>query len=180
MLGDLSEGNGDPALCLFPEKVTPNHHQLAREYVLLDNFYVDAEVSADGHEWSMGAYATDFVEKMWPLNYGHNRGGKYPYPSEGSFPIAAPARGYLWGRAKAAGVSYRSYGEFVSTDQKADEPGRALVKNLQGHIDPLYRGFDLAYSDLKRADRFMADLKEFETTGDMPRLQIIRLPNDHT
>ena len=55
------QGNGEPSLCLFPEKITPNHHALAREFVLLDNFYVESEVSADGHEWSMGAYATDFV-----------------------------------------------------------------------------------------------------------------------
>jgi YVTN family beta-propeller protein len=65
ILGDLPEGNGDPTLCLFPDRVTPNHHQLAREFVLLDNFYVEAEVSAQGHEWSVGAYATDFVEKTW-------------------------------------------------------------------------------------------------------------------
>ena len=68
VFGDIPEGNGDPSLCLFPEAVTPNHHALAREFVLLDNFYVDGEVSADGHEWSMGAYATDFVEKTWPLD----------------------------------------------------------------------------------------------------------------
>ena len=105
VFGDLPQGNGDARLCLFPERVTPNHHQLAREFVLLDNFYADAEVSADGHEWSMGAYATDFLEKMWPMNYGHNRSGKFPYPAEGYFPIAAPAGGYLWDRAAAAGVS---------------------------------------------------------------------------
>ena len=69
VLGDMKEGNGDASLCLFPEKITPNHHALARQFVLLDNFYVDAEVSADGHEWTMGAYATDFVEKTWPLSY---------------------------------------------------------------------------------------------------------------
>ena len=113
VLGDLPQGNGDPKLCLFPERVTPNLHQLAREFVLLDNFYADAEVSADGHEWSMAAYATDFVEKMWPLNYGHNHSKKFPYPAEGYFPIASPAGGYLWDRAREAGVSYRSYGEFV-------------------------------------------------------------------
>src|SRR5262249_25547873 len=61
VFGDVPEGNGDPSLCLFPAAITPNHHRLAREFVLLDNFYVDGEVSADGHEWSMGAYATDFV-----------------------------------------------------------------------------------------------------------------------
>ena len=55
VLGDLAQGNGDPSLCLFREEVTPNHHALAREFVLLDNFYVESEVSADGHEWTMGA-----------------------------------------------------------------------------------------------------------------------------
>ncbi|MBO0721352.1 MAG: beta-propeller fold lactonase family protein, partial [Blastocatellia bacterium] len=65
VMGDIKEGNGDPELCLFGEEVTPNQHALARDFVLLDNFYVDAEVSADGHSWSMGAYATDYVEKTW-------------------------------------------------------------------------------------------------------------------
>ena len=180
VLGDLKEGNGDPELCLFPEKVTPNEHKIAREFVLLDNFYVDAEVSADGHEWSMGAYATDFVEKDWPLSYGHNQSGKYPYPSEGSFPIAFPANGYLWDRAHEAGVSYRSYGEFIQNGRTPGDPGFTRVTSLQGHFDPWYRGFDTGYSDVKRAERFIADLHDYETNGDMPRLQIVRLPNDHT
>ena len=179
-LGDLPTGNGDPRLCLFPENVTPNHHKLAGDFVLLDNFYVDAEVSADGHEWSMGAYASDFVDKTWPLNYGHNRGKKYPYPSEGVFPIAAPANGYLWDRAREAGVSYRSYGEFVQAGKKAGEPNWTKLAALQGHFDPEYHVFDLEYPDQKRADRFVAELKRFETEGEMPRLQIVKLPNDHT
>jgi hypothetical protein len=148
--------------------------------VLLDNFYVDAEVSADGHEWSMGAYATDFVEKMWPMDYGHNRSKKFPYPAEGYFPIATPAGGYLWDRAKEAGVSYRSYGEFVDIFAKPDAPTRARVRALEGHIDEWYRPWDLNYSDLKRAARFIAEFKRMEAEGDMPRLQIVRLPNDHT
>ena len=176
VLGDMTQGNGDPKLCLFPERVTPNHHKLARQFVLLDNFYVDAEVSADGHEWSMGAYATDFVEKTWPLNYGHGASKKFPYPSEGLMPVAYPASGYLWDRARAAGVSYRSYGEFV-TDQM---PARSRVASLRGHIDEGYRGFDLDYSDTNRAARFISELKRFEAEGDMPRLQILRLGNDHT
>jgi hypothetical protein len=180
VLGDMPEGNGDPKLCLFPERITPNLHKLAREFVLLDNFYVDGEVSADGHEWSMAAYATDFVEKMWPLDYGHNRSGKFPYPSEGDFPIATPAAGYLWDRAREAGVSYRSYGEFVANGRTPAEPARTRVKTLEGHFDPWFHGFDLDYSDRKRAERFIAELKRFETEGDMPRLQILRLPNDHT
>jgi DNA-binding beta-propeller fold protein YncE len=180
VLGDLPQGNGDPKLCLFPERVTPNHHKLAREFVLLDNFYVESEISADGHEWSMGAYATDFVEKMWPLHYGHNRPKKYPYPAEGNFPMAFPARGYLWDRAREAGVSYRSYGEFVTLFPTPTEPATTKVKALQGHIDPGYRGFDLDYRDVKRAERFISELRRFEAAGEMPRLQIVRLPNDHT
>ena len=180
VLGDMPEGNGDPNLCLFPEEVAPNHHQLAREFGLLDNFYVESEVSADGHEWSMGAYASDFVEKFWPLSYGHNSSGKFPYPSEGNFPIAAPAGGYLWDRAREAGVTYRSYGEFVHNAPTLDQPARAKVKSLEGHIDPWFRGFDMSYSDIKRAERFIAELRRFEAEGEMPRLQIVRLPNDHT
>ncbi len=180
VLGDMPEGNGDPSLCLFPEKVTPNHHRLAREFVLLDNFYVDGEVSADGHEWTMGAYATDFVEKSWPLSYGHNAHKKFPYPAEGNFDIAIPAGGYLWDRAKEAGVTYRSYGEFVRNGKTAKDPGTARVAALRDHFDPLYRSFDMDYPDVKRAARFISELKRFEREGEMPRLQILRISNDHT
>lgn len=180
VLGDIPEGNGDTNICLFPEEVTPNEHQLARDFVLFDNFYADAEVSAGGHEWSMGAYASDFVEKLWPLNYGHNKSDKIIYPGEGIFPAATPAGGYLWDRAAEAGLSYRSYGEFVANGKTADDPCVPRVKALRGHIDEAYRGFDLDYPDAKRADRFLSELKRFEDAGDMPRLQIVRLPNDHT
>jgi YVTN family beta-propeller protein len=179
VFGDMPEGNGDAKLCLFPEKVTPNHHKLALDFVLLDNFYVESEVSADGHEWTMAAYATDFVEKTWPLNYGHKK-SKFPYPSEGVFPVGIPASGYLWDRAREAGVSYRSYGEFVQNSAKPGQPSTTRIKSLQGHFDPWFWGFDMQYSDLKRADRFISELKRFEGEGEMPRLQILRLPNDHT
>jgi YVTN family beta-propeller protein len=178
IFGDIPEGNGEPQICLFPEAVTPNHHALAREFVLLDNFYVDGEVSADGHEWTMGAYATDFVERTWPLAYRGNR--RVPYPSEGGFQIARPAAGYLWDRAAEKGVSYRSYGEFVKNGKTPDQPGTTRVQALQGHFDPFYRSFDLDYPDLKRAERFLHELGEFEKAGEMPRLIVLRLPNDHT
>ena len=171
IFGDIKTGNGDASLCLFPEEVTPNHHALAQEYVLLDNFYVESEVSADGHEWTMGAYATDFVERTWPLSY---RGDKrVPYPAEGGFAIAKPAGGYLWDRAKAAGVSYRSYGEFV-TDGKTNEP--ALVD----HFLPAYPSYNLSIPDVERARIYLEEFRQFEQKGEMPRLSILRLPNDHT
>lgn len=181
VFGDMKEGNGDSELCLFPEAVTPNHHAIAREFVLLDNFYVESEVSADGHEWSMGAYATDFVEKVWPVTYRTPNQKKLSYPAEGSFDrMARPAGGYIWDRAKEAGVSYRSYGEWVRNGATPDDPRHATVTALEGHFDPGYHSYDLDYPDQKRADRFISELKRFEAAGDMPRLQIVRLPNDHT
>src|SRR5262245_32715606 len=184
----MKQGNGDPYLCLFPEAVTPNHHKLAREYVLLDNFYVDGEVSADGHEWSMGAYATDFVEKVWPLSYrGQAYGTKKMsfYPSEGVHDsIARPAGGYIWDRAQEAGVTYRRYGEGTANGMKDQqghfEASRGRVKALEGHFDPKFRGYDLEYPDVKRAERFITELKRFEKEGKMPQLIILRLPNGHT
>jgi YVTN family beta-propeller protein len=178
VFGDIKKGNGDPELCIFPEKVTPNLHALVEEFVLLDNFYVESEVSADGHEWTMGAYATDFVERLWPISYRGDR--RIPYPAEAKFPIATPAGGYLWDRAAAKGVSYRSYGEFVDNGPTPADPATTKYPALKGHFDPKYRSYDLSYPDVKRADRFLEELAEFETKGEMPRLIVLRLGNDHT
>jgi DNA-binding beta-propeller fold protein YncE len=182
VFGDVKAGNGDPDLCLFPDKITPNAHRLAREFVLLDNCYCEGEVSAEGHEWTMGAYCTDFVKKVWPLNYrGSPRKRLDVYPSEGHFDeVARPAGGYLWDRCAEAGVSYRSYGEWVANGKTPKEPAKARVKALEGHFDPWFRGFDMDYPDVRRAARFLEELKRFEREGEMPRLTIVHLPNDHT
>lgn len=182
VFGDIKEGNGDPDLCIFGEKVTPNHHKLVRQFVLLDNFYCDGEVSADGHEWSMGAYCTDFVEKYWPLSYRGSPMKKLAaYPSEGEKdPISRPAGGYIWDRCAEAGVSYRSYGEWIANGKTEKDPSKAKVKALEGHFDPWFRGYDLDYPDQKRADRFIEELKGFEEKGELPRFIVLRLPNDHT
>jgi DNA-binding beta-propeller fold protein YncE len=181
VLGDLPQGNGDTSLCLFPERVTPNIHAIARQFVLLDNFYANAEVSAGGHEWSMAGYASEFVEKSWPVEYGHHdRGTHVPYPSEGHYAAALPALGYIWDRAAAAGVSYRSYGEFTENPRFEGDAAWSNLPALRGHLDPGYRGWDMAFHDRARADEFIAQLHTFEALGDMPRLQIVRLPQDHT
>ncbi len=182
ILGDVKEGKGEASLCLFGEKATPNQHKLAREFVLLDNFYVEGEVSADGHQWSMGAYANDFVEKVWPLGYRGSILGKLNrYPSEGSYgEIERPAGGYIWDRCAEAKVSYRSYGEWIENGKKPGDPGKARVKTLEGHFDPLFRGYDLDYTDVKRAERFLEELARFEREGSMPQFIVLRLPNDHT
>ena len=179
VLGDMPEGNGDPKLCLFPQAITPNAHAIARRFVLLDNMFANAEVSASGHEWSMAGYSSEFVEKTWPVEYGHSK-SNVPYAAEAHFKAAVPALGYIWDQAAAAGVSYRSYGEFVvGTGTKAD-PFTSTLASLQGHVDPSYVGWNQSYKDVDRAKRFISELHRFEAAGDMPRLQIMRLPQDHT
>ena len=126
-----------------------------------------------------GRLLLEFVRKIEPPT--HNRDQKkLPYPAEGRYAAAVPALGYLWDRAKAAGVSYRSYGEYVLGGATPRDPATADLPALIGHVDPYYHGWDLKYSDLKRAERFIAELHRFEAEGEMPRLQILRLPNDHT
>jgi DNA-binding beta-propeller fold protein YncE len=191
VLGDLERGNGDPTLCLFGEDVTPNAHAIAREFVVLDNFYVDAEVSYDGHAYSTGAYANDFVEKIWPTNYG-GRGARYMSEGAGAMRnpfgnVTAPLNGYIWDACTRAGVSVRSYGEFAM--RGPDPEGEhdtgvgevvATVPGLQGLVHPNYPPYDLTIPDNKRVDVWLEEFKRFEQSGQLPRLNIIRLGNDHT
>jgi DNA-binding beta-propeller fold protein YncE len=183
VFGDLGKGESDPTLTLFGESVTPNAHALAREFVILDNFYVDAEVSYDGHAFSTGAYATDVVEKIWPTNYGR-RGGVYL--SEGGWGernaygnLSAPPDGYIWDFANRAGITVRSYGEFAQW-AKPGAPVEATVPGLRGKVHPAYPPYDLDIPDNERIDVWLREFREFEKSGELPRLNIVRLGNDHT
>ncbi len=182
VLGDVKPGNGDPSLVLFGENVSPNHHKLAHEFVLFDNFYVNSDVSADGHNWSTAAIAPDYVMKMWPNSYAQRR-RRYDY--EGGEPAAVPPSGYLWTNAAAAGISMRNYGYWVTNRPLKQVTDGIQIQNVRDPVlnrftNPRYRGFDLDYPDQERANIFLADLVEFEKTGDMPQLIFLRLGNDHT
>ncbi len=181
VLGDLPQGNGDPALAIFGRDVTPNAHALAEEFVLLDNLYCDAEVSADGHNWSTAAYATDFVEKVWPPDYGSKGFG---YLFEGNDPNAFPTNGYLWDAAAKAGLSLRNYGEFVGVAAEMEPTVPGLSKGMEGALEgntcPYYPGFDLDVLDNARVDVFLKEFRGFVKAKEMPRLTILRLGNDHT
>lgn len=170
VFGDIKEGNGDESLCIFPEKITPNQHKLAKEFVLLDNFYVDAEVSADGHNWTTAAYANDYVEKTWPTNYG-GRGGTYDY--EGSRAIAYPKMGFIWDYCQRAGISYRTYGEFTNENHSP-------LKSLEGHFCKTYRGWDLKYKDVDRCKAWIKEFDELLAKNQVPRFNSLRMGNDHT
>ena len=181
VLGDLKEGNGDPTLVLFGENSSPNHHKLAREFVLLDNFYVNADVSADGHHWSTAAIANDYVVKLWPNQYANRR---QLYDFEGQEPTAHPPAGYLWTNAAAAGVSLRNFGYWVENKRNApagaEQVARVLDPVLARSTNRFYRSFDTDYPDVDRARVFLGELSDDEKSGSMPRLTLVRLGNDHT
>jgi len=182
VLGDMKEGNGDASLVLFGENVTPNLHKLAREFVLLDNFYVNADVSADGNNWSTAAIAPDWVQKLWPTEYA---GRHKLYDFEEQDPAALPPAGYIWTNAAMAGLSVRNYGFMVENKRQIAAEGADQIDKLNDPVlakvtNRAYRGFDLNYMDVDRAKTFLADLADFEKTGNMPRLMVMRLPNDHT
>ena len=193
VFGDVPEGDGDTALVFFPRPVGPNHHALAERFGLYDRFFVNAEVSADGHNWSTAAYATDYLEKTLQENYS-DRGRTYDYEGtnrgvipweHGDDDATEPANGYLWNLAQRAGITFRNFGEFVVPDYV--KPGEHVPAGYRGdkpflraHTDSAYPGFDLSIPDQKRADVWIRALRGYVRAGAMPALQILRLPNDHT
>ena len=192
VFGDETQGDGDPSLVFFGRFVSPNHHALADRFGLYDRFFVNAEVSADGHNWSTAAYATDYIEKNTPLAYsdrgrpcdctGTNRG---TVPKDGD-DVAAPAAGYLWDLAIANGVSLRNYGEFATENgtDASDSVAHGMISAskpiLAAHTSPTYMTWDLKITDQARAEVWIDELHGFERQGSMPALEIVRLGNDHT
>jgi len=170
VLSDIQGGNGDTSLLLFGENVTPNQHKLAKEFVLLDHFFVDGEVSADGHNWSLGAYATDYLEKNWVTSYG-GRGGEYD--AEGTRKIANNKGGFIWDHCKKAGISFRTYGEFAD-DYKPNIPV------LENHYCTYYTSWDQKVKDITRVAQWKRDFDSLVAANALPQLNTLRLINDHT
>jgi YVTN family beta-propeller protein len=170
VLGDIKEGNGDPGLVLFGENITPNQHAIAREFVLLDNFYMNGEVSADGHSWTMGAYATDYLEKNWPTSYG-GRGGDYP--GEGQRKIANNKNGFLWDACKRQNVTFRTYGEFVGENGPS-------ISVLDGHYCKDYSLWVPSIRDTSRFYQWKRDFDSLLLKNEVPQLNTVRFINDHT
>ena len=203
VLGDLRQADGDTTLLFFPRSVSPNHHALAERFGIFDRFFVNAEVSPDGHNWSTAAYATDYLEKTVPSEYS-SRGRSYDYEgtnrgfNAANIPdddAAEPASGYLWDVTTRARISLRNYGEFVVRDDRgaatpsgggaAGSPSRAHAYRgtktaLLETTNAAYPGFDLDIRDQVRADVWLADFAEDVRRCSMPALEIVRLPNDHT
>ncbi|WP_235780763.1 bifunctional YncE family protein/alkaline phosphatase family protein [Sinomonas notoginsengisoli] len=190
VLGNIGQGNGDPALNLFGDDSAPNIRALAKRFTTIDNFYADAEVSANGWNWVTQANSNPYAEQMWPANYS---GRKAPYPSENSNPENAaqdPSNSYVWQRLDKAGVSFRNYGFFVNNTANGAVSSDPV---LNAKTDKDYRGYDLKCPDSSgtfaplatncgtpRVDQWVKDFGSQISSGTVPTVQFVRLPNDHT
>jgi YVTN family beta-propeller protein len=202
VLGDVHGGNGDASLCVFGEHVTPNQHKIASEFVLLDNTYCSGILSADGHQWTDSAMATDYMEKSFagfPRSYPDGMGD-----TEVDALAYSPA-GFIWDNAIAHGRTLRDYGEFAITEAHSKDPSRKgqlqfldyyadftnqtgaieihsrpAIESLRPYLATNTIGWDLSIPDVWRAERFIKELHAFEQTGTFPDLVLVCLPNDHT
>jgi YVTN family beta-propeller protein len=204
VFGDLDKGNGDPSLTLFKDDSAPNHRELVRRFTLLDNFYVDAEVSQDGHPWSTQATATDYVDKAWPFDYGWAYYRTYssefvplaqqfasePLASDPSVPRSASAAtaGYIWDNAYDHGVSFRDYGEGTPWDDPTNCHSNTVSSDLTrlqsrfgAHVDPQFPGWNIKCSDHRvREPEWEREFRQFVKNGNLPGLEIVYFPSDHT
>jgi hypothetical protein len=189
VLGSLGKGNGDPSLNLFGDDSAPNTRDLARRFTTIDNFYADAEVSANGWNWVTQANSNPYAEQMWPAGYS---GRKAPYPSESNDPENAaqnPDNSYIWQRLTKAGVSYRNYGFFTNNTATG---ATAADPVLDAHTDHSYHGglacpdapdtFSPQASDCgpPRVDEWAKEFQASVGADKVPAVQFVRLPNDHT
>ncbi|MDQ2872733.1 MAG: hypothetical protein M3R35_06360 [Candidatus Eremiobacteraeota bacterium] len=173
VLGDESQGNGDSKLVWFGKAVTPNQHALSERFGLIDNGFADSQVSADGHNWTDDGFANDYLERFWPPNYGGRR-DTYDFQT-GNAP-EVPHNGYIWDAAARAHVSIRDYGE----DTEGQTAQTTTMPGLKNRYDPRYYGWNLKYSDLARVAEWKREFAGYVARNDMPALEIVYLPNDHT
>lgn len=189
ILGDVRTGDGDTSLVFFGRGVTPNAHALAERFGVFDRFFVNAEVSGDGHNWSMAAYASDYTQKTVPINYSSSGGRDYDFEGTNrgkavDDDVAEPAQGYLWDLAARGGITFRNFGEFT---EAVRDPGdttqwryEGVKPFLKANTDTRYPNFDMAIPDQRRMDVWLQAFSGWVAGGSMPALQILHLPRDHT
>ena len=181
VFSDIPRGSRDPSLLMFGEEVTPNHHKLANEFVLLDNLYCNGHVSADGHPWSTMAYNTDYIARNWALTYSGRKG----IDDDDDGDLTNAPSGYIWDSCKRKGLTYRSYKEYGGRVSQADGSfifdGR--VPGLVGHMSPKFglpRQPGQRVRDTDNVDVFLEEFREYEKNGELPHFIIMSLGEDHT
>src|SRR2546422_920578 len=179
VLGDVARGNGDARLAIFDNAVTPNAHAIAGRWVLFDNFYVNGEVSADGHEWTTRAFAGDYNEKTWPQTYSDRREWDFTSGED----LANPGGAYLWDAAQRQGLWVVNFGEMTESDEgdsTLTRPAHTNIPGLRNVTATNYPGFVLAIPDTTRARLFADSVASWDLQDRFPNLVILWLPRDHT
>jgi YVTN family beta-propeller protein len=179
VFGDVARGDGDARLAIFDNAVTPNAHAIAGRWVLFDNFYVNGEVSADGHEWTDRAFASDYNEKTWPQIYSNRRNWDLTSGED----LANPRGTYLWDAALRQKLWVVNFGEMTESDDAdstATRPARTDIAGLKNITATNYPGFVLAIPDTTRARLFADSVASWDRQGRFPDLVIMWLPRDHT
>jgi len=186
VFGDLPQGRSDPTLVQFGRDVSPNHHALAEEFVLLDNYYGPGDQSALGHRWILQAFPSTYVHK-----YGNARNNQSPM-------LLGPTDA-VYDSAKAHGLPVRAYGErglntitpagSTWTDMFNDWKNgthnvtisaQAVILGLRDIYHPTYGAAESAIPDVLRAETFLQEFRQFEQSGQLPSLVLLLLYNDHT
>jgi YVTN family beta-propeller protein len=196
----LVKEKGEPAV-VEDARVTPNAHALARRFAFSDNFYVDSDVSVDGHHWLVGNYPNEVVESVWPAAYGHQLSfvpdadapGRLGIECGNPCPESYLEAGSLWEHLARHHISFRNYGEGVSMAGSNGGPGLMptglreavnipMPEVLFENTSRSYATFNTNISDQYRFGQFQ---REFELRfangkGSLPQFLYIWLPNDHT
>ncbi len=203
VFGDMGKGNSDPNLVMYGRDVTPNHHALAEQYVLLDNFYTGGAISFDGHHWLMQSFVSDYVERAFsgsPRGYAWNLADALTVSPAGFFwqgatrpldiriygEFCLPAR---WNPQTQSVVdmneendlTWQQYWALHETGQWPSEVGcQAGVPALKALMSPTYPYSSMAITDQIRADEYLRELGEREKSGKMPNVSVLTLNQDHT
>jgi YVTN family beta-propeller protein len=190
VLGDFGKGNCDPKLVEFGKETTPNTHELAKQFVLLDNYYCNGVNSSDGHQWAIQGITTPYHEKdFWN---GHCA---YDF---GTDPLSYAGCGFIWNHLLRKGISFRNFGEtdlaeitrgktwtdvynsWKNKNDSAQYQCSYAMKSVEKYSDLRFPGWNMNITDQVRADAFITALKEYEAAGNLPEFIIVYLPNDHT
>ena len=182
-------------------RVSPNQHALAARFGASDNYYVDSDVSVDGHHWLVGNYPNELVETAWAAAYGGQFDFKYDPDAPGRLEIGASSpwpesyleAGSLWEHLDRHQISFRNYGEAIELANDDEEAGleptgvREVVnmpmpKALFDNTSRTYPTFNTNISDQYRFQQFKREWDERFAGGKdpLPQFMFVWLPNDHT
>jgi YVTN family beta-propeller protein len=203
VFGDMPIGNGKKEFAIYPREITPNHHALAEEFVLLDNFYATGAISFEGHQWLMMGFVSDHVERALqaaPRGYAWNMADGLAVSPQGFFWQSArrPLKVQLLGPLSLPAIFDAKAGIVKDVNESALPPwnfywdhyqkgtwrdvvaSKCGVPSLKGIYDERFPPSEMKIPDVIRAEAFLERLGKWEKEGTTPNLTIVTMTSDHT